>query len=64
MSEPVRLLVRLTPKAAQNKVQGWATDETGQKILKASVTAVPEKGKANEALITLLAKTLKIPYIN
>ena len=29
--------------------------------LKARVTAVPEKGKANKALVALLSKALKIP---
>lgn len=33
----------------------------GNHVLKASVTAVPEKGKANEALIRLLSKEWKIP---
>ena len=36
------------------------TDEKEQVWLKATVTAVPEKGRANEALIELLAKTFKI----
>jgi len=33
----------------------------GQSHLKARVTAVPEKGKANKALIALLSKSLKVP---
>ena len=61
MADPLRLAVRLTPKAAQDKVHGWTSDTDGQKILKVSVTAVPEKGKANKALVALLAKHLKIP---
>lgn len=32
-----------------------------QKALKASVTAAPEDGRANKALIALLAKELKVP---
>lgn len=35
-------------------------DEKGQKILRVKVTAVPEDGKANEALIKLLSKTLHL----
>ena len=35
-------------------------DEKGNIFLKATVTVVPEKGKANKELIALLAKTLKI----
>jgi uncharacterized protein YggU (UPF0235/DUF167 family) len=41
--------VRLTPHAAHNAVIGWVQDETGIAYLKVCVTAVPEKGKANEA---------------
>lgn len=33
----------------------------GERVLKCSVTAVPEKGKANQALIELLAKILHLP---
>ncbi len=35
-------------------------DGQGQKVLRAKVTAVPEDGKANEALIKLLSQTLHI----
>ena len=60
MSDTV-LTVKLTPHAAKNEIQGWATDADGKPILKAKVTAVPEKGKANDALIALLSKTWRIP---
>lgn len=55
------LTVRLTPNASKNDIQGWTTDENGHRILKARVTATPEKLKANKALITLLSQTWKIP---
>jgi uncharacterized protein YggU (UPF0235/DUF167 family) len=58
---PTTLHVRLTPKAARTAISGWAVDEQGNSYLKASVTAVPEKGKANKALIELLAKEWRIP---
>lgn len=57
----MRLIVHLTPKASHNKIEGWTLDATGQKVLRVKVTAVPEDGKANEALIKLLAKTLHLP---
>ncbi len=57
----MRLVVHLTPKASQNKIEGWALDVDGSKILRAKVTAVPEGGKANAALIKLLSKMLHIP---
>ncbi|MCQ2002970.1 DUF167 domain-containing protein [Rhizobium sp. NRK18] len=55
------LCVRLTPNAGRDTVEGIETDAAGETYLKARVTAVPEKGKANKALIALLAKTLSIP---
>ena len=61
MSDAVRIAVRLTPKASRNEVLGWATGPDGGKVLKVSVTAVPEKVKANKALIALLSKNWGIP---
>ena len=57
----IRLAVKVTPKASADRIQGWAGDEAGEKILKIAVTAVPEDGKANKAVIALLAKRLKLP---
>lgn len=57
----MHLIVHLTPKASHNKIEGWALDAKGQKVLRVKVTAVPEDGKANEALIKLLSKTLHLP---
>jgi len=57
----IRLLIKVTPKASADRIQGWAEDEAGQKLLKIAVTAVPEDGKANKAVIALLAKRLKLP---
>lgn len=56
-----QITVRLTPKASQNAITGWCKDADGKDILKISVTAIPEKGKANKALIRLLSKEWKIP---
>jgi uncharacterized protein YggU (UPF0235/DUF167 family) len=56
-----RLAVRLTPKASANRIQGVVADENGEPVLKVGVTAAPEQGKANQALIALLAKHLKLP---
>ena len=59
--EGLQIHIRLTPKASRDAIQGWAADANGQPVLKVSVTAVPEKGKANDALIALLAKSWKLP---
>lgn len=60
-SDDLLLAVRLTPKAARERIGGTFVDAAGQRWLRASVTAPPDKGKANAALITLLARTLKVP---
>jgi uncharacterized protein (TIGR00251 family) len=50
-----RISVRLTPRAGRSAIDGWDGD-----ILRARVAAPPVDGKANEALLRLLAKTLGI----
>lgn len=57
----VIIRVKLSPKAAKNAVQGWGEDRFGGKLLKCTVTAVPEKGKANKALIALLSAYTGLP---
>lgn len=57
----VRFAVRLTPNAALDTVDDIIEDAEGKILLKARVRAVPEKGKANKALIKLLAKQWRLP---
>jgi len=57
----VRVTIRLTPKAGRNAVTGRAVDADGAPLLKAAVTAAPERGAANAALIALLAKSWRLP---
>lgn len=54
------LRVRLTPNSSCCQINGFYTDSFGFVYLKISVTAVPEKGKANKELIGFLAKTFKV----
>jgi hypothetical protein len=50
------ITVKLTPGAKCNEIQGWEEDLFGEKTLKVSVTAIPEKGRANKALVEILSK--------
>lgn len=54
------LHVRLTPKGGRDAIDGIETLSDGKLVLKARVRAVPEDGKANDALITLIAKTFGV----
>ena len=55
------LRVRLMPNSSLTKVLGKIKTPDGADCLKIGVTVVPEKGKANEALVEFLAKSLKQP---
>ncbi|MFS8111948.1 DUF167 domain-containing protein [Rhizobium jaguaris] len=59
-ADHVRLSVRLTPNGGRDAIDGVETGADGESYLKVRVSAVPEKGKANKALIVLLAKKLGI----
>lgn len=56
-----RLFVRLTPGAAQDRLDGWDSDPDGRPVLKVRVRARPIEGKANEALVKLVAGALGLP---
>lgn len=60
-SEGAVLSVKLTPKASKNALTRVEADVNGKSLLRASVTTVPENGKANAALIKLLSKKLGLP---
>lgn len=56
----VILKVRLTPKSSRDAIEGLG-DFGGEFVLKARVRAVPEQGRANAALVKLIAVWLKLP---
>ncbi len=56
----IRIAVRLTPNGGRDAVDGIEADANGDTRLKMRVSAVPEKGKANKAMIAALAKMLGV----
>ena len=56
----MKINVRLTPSASRNHLE-LVTFDDSSRTYKAWVTAIPEDGKANAALIKLLAKELGVP---
>ena len=53
--------VRLTPKGGRDAIDGVEQLADGTTVLKVRVRAAPHEGAANDALIGLLAKTLRLP---
>ncbi len=57
----VALWLRLTPKGGRDAIDGVETLSDGRAVLKARVRAAPEDGRANAALVELIARTLSAP---
>ncbi len=62
--EGILLHVRLSPNASANRIDAVQDMGDADFRLKIKVTAVPEKGKANKALIKLLSSALHISRNN
>ena len=56
----LRVAIRLSPRAKADGLLAIAAAEGGR-VLKASVTAPAERGRANEALLQLLARAWHLP---
>lgn len=52
----MRLSLKVIPKSSRDRIVGWVGDR-----LKVQVTAAPERGKANDAVVEVLAKALGVP---
>ena len=55
----IKLKLKVTPASARNRIIGWLDD-----ALKVSVTASANAGKANQAVIVLLADHLGVKKSN
>jgi hypothetical protein len=60
VGEGIMLAVRLTPKSSRDEIVGIESFG-GEPVLKARVRAVPQDGKANQALERLVARWLSVP---
>ena len=57
----VRLVLKVRPGAGKDSIDGLETATGGGMSLLVRVRAQPEKGRANEAVIKLLAQALGLP---
>ncbi|KRA95699.1 hypothetical protein ASD83_18835 [Devosia sp. Root685] len=55
------MFLRVTPNAGRDAIDGAESRDDGSTVLRIRVSAVPDKGKANAAVIALLAKPLGVP---
>ncbi|MCA3560170.1 MAG: DUF167 domain-containing protein [Aestuariivirga sp.] len=68
MNSPLRpgkggllLSLRVTPKSSRDEVSGLHVTSDGTVSLAVKVTAVPDNGRANKAVIETLAKACRMP---
>lgn len=52
--------VRLTPKGGRDSIDGIARLSDGTAVLRVRVAAAPTEGQANDALVRLLARQLRV----
>lgn len=60
-ADGVSVEIRLQPRAGRARLGPVVVDAEGRAALKAAVTAAPEDGRANAALIELMAREWKLP---
>lgn len=60
MADGIVLTVRLTPRGGRDALDGVTVDAAGRAMLRARVSAPPEDGAANAAMLALLSDELGI----
>lgn len=60
VADGIELFLRATPNAGVNRIDGIETRDDGSCVLRVRVTAAPDKGKANKAVIALIADKFAI----
>lgn len=60
-ADGILLALRVTSNASADRIEGTELRDDGTAVLRVRVTAVPDKGKANAAVIALIAKAASIP---
>ena len=61
LDDGVRFAVRVTPRGGRDAIEGWQSDAAGKTHLKLRVRVAAEDGKANEAVVRLVAEELSVP---
>jgi uncharacterized protein (TIGR00251 family) len=56
--------LKVIPNSSKNEICGVILDADGEQLLKVKVTAVPDEGKANKALIKFLAEEFSVSKSN
>jgi uncharacterized protein (TIGR00251 family) len=57
----VSIALRVTPRGGRDDIDGIETLADGRSVLKVRVRAIADGGEANRAVLTLLAKSLRVP---
>jgi len=61
VAEGIHLVVRVTPKGGRDGIEGVVHDANGKPMLKVRIAVAPQGGKANAALVALLAEEFDVP---
>ena len=61
VADGIELHVRVTPRAGANRLEGVELRDNGAAVLRLRVAAPPDKGKANAAVVALVAAALGVP---